>query len=677
MKKIILLFAMAIIVSGCELKKLDWDKFIDENKTDKEVVDSDSEETFDTETPEPDTETPEIDHEIIVDEETPDTKNDEIIEVDEDAQDDELIDDSEPIEPDENKVDEEQIDESVDEDVVPVDPEMVIIPAGEFWMGCEGTTECNNDEQPYHKVDMPAYKIDKLEVTNKDYQDCVSAGKCDPQHYSGETCWVYFENSWGLGNVPASFGEDNKPAVCIDWNQAKEYCEWAGKRLPTEAEWEKAARGTDERLYPWGDEPATCEYSIMDDSSSGGIGCGTFSTWNAGSKESGISPYGLYDMSGNAAEWVNDTYSETYYSTSPLFNPTGPAVDTNRVVRGGSFLFKNDDLMFTAFRRSSNGSDQKNFVIGFRCAKSIPIVQCTGQTKCYNDTEEISCPVFGDFYGQDAQYLDKCDPRSYTISGTSLQEIVTDNNTGLQWQRTLPATYAGCTVGEPAGSRCKWEEAVNYCETLNYGGYEDWRLPEINELETLPDYGKQSPSIDINVFPSTQSDFYWSKNENVNKLTEGWVTSFEYGWGYLRNKTSAYYARCVRGDILSLSSFEESTVGGKAIVTDTETSLIWQKEYISNVTWLNALNYCETSTYAGFTDWRLPNINELKTLINHSIYNPASSFPEMPYDDSFWSSSSWLGGTYFGWTVRFDFGAIDNGFNKTDVIYARCVRNGE
>ncbi|HOB72609.1 MAG TPA: hypothetical protein PKM18_12570, partial [bacterium] len=109
MKKIILIFAIAIIVSGCELKKLDWDKFIDENKTDKEVVDSDSEETVDTETPEPDTETPEIDHETIVDEETPDTKNDEIIEVDEDAQDDELIDDSEPIEPDENEVDEDVI----------------------------------------------------------------------------------------------------------------------------------------------------------------------------------------------------------------------------------------------------------------------------------------------------------------------------------------------------------------------------------------------------------------------------------------------------------------------------------------------------------------------------------------------------------------------------------------
>ncbi len=291
-------------------------------------------------------------------------------------------------------------------------------------------------------------------------------------------------------------------------------------------------------------------------------------------------------------------------------------------------------------------------------------VLCTGQTKCYNNTTEITCPAPGsDFYGQDAQYasLGYCTPRSYSISGTAGNDIVTDNNTGLIWQRTLStSTYT-------------WADAITYCENLTYGGQTDWRLPTRKELATLPDYGRYNPAIDTAIFPGTKSNYYWSSSSSVGNISAAWVVYFYNGIVYDYGKTNTYYARCVRGNTISDGTFIESTVSGKVIVTDSATGLIWEKEYIGTVNWQNALSYCENLDYGGATDWRLPNINELKTLIDDAIYGPASSFPGMPRQ-YFWSSSSFVSNTSRAWTVNFNYGNVAD-YNKTDTYYARCVRS--
>ena len=303
------------------------------------------------------------------------------------------------------------------------------------------------------------------------------------------------------------------------------------------------------------------------------------------------------------------------------------------------------------------------------------MVLCTGQTKCYNATVEMTCPTEGNaFYGQDSQYaaLGYCAPRSYSISGAANNDVVTDNVTGLIWQRTLPATYAGCSGGAPAGSTCTWQDAVDYCTELTYDGQTDWRLPTRKELAMLSDYGRYNPAIDTTIFPGTQLGYYWSSSSSAGNAVGAWRVSFANGGVSSNYRTDTYYARCVRGETLPDSTFTEETISGKVIVTDTVTGLIWTKEYSGTVTWQNALSYCENLNYGGQTDWRLPNIEELKTLVDDTISSPESTFPGMP-SSYFWSSSSYAFHTDYAWLVGFDYGFVTDSY-KTSKSYARCVR---
>lgn len=240
---------------------------------------------------------------------------------------------------------------------VTVEGEMVLIPAGSFWMGCNVTVDdrCYEDESPYHEVTLSAYYMDKTEVTVAAYGACVTAGACTAPSTNYSYC------NWNVG------GKEDYPVNCIDWFQSEAYCEWAGKRLPTEAEWEKAARGTDGRKYPWSNETATCNYAVM---SEGGDGCGTNSTVSVCSKSpAGDSPYGLCDMSGNVWEWVSDWYDSSYYSGSLGTNPTGPESGSYRIVRGGSF-----DENYVYVRSSDRGSvipSHFDVNLGARCARSL------------------------------------------------------------------------------------------------------------------------------------------------------------------------------------------------------------------------------------------------------------------------------------------------------------------
>lgn len=247
---------------------------------------------------------------------------------------------------------------------------MVTVPAGEFQMGCDLAIHnnprypCLLRGRPMHKVYLDAYAIDKYEVTNQEYRACVQARRCNPpRRYSSPQRPRYFDNA--LYNL--------FPVIYVSWWDAFAYCGWVGKRLPTEAEWEKAARGPiDTRTWVWGDEPPNCTRTNYFD------GCGGDST-RVGSYPTGMSPYGVMDMSGNVFEWLHDFYSDRYYRQSPYLNPQGPPDGSLFVIRGGSYMDR--QYYATVFHRHWGHHGDQPFGdapyyrsprVGFRCAKSLP-----------------------------------------------------------------------------------------------------------------------------------------------------------------------------------------------------------------------------------------------------------------------------------------------------------------
>ncbi len=219
--------------------------------------------------------------------------------------------------------------------------EMVLVPTGEFWMGSD--TGGGEDEKPRHRVYLDAYSIDKYEVTNGLYGHFMAAtGRAAPAYWTDN-----------------SFNGPTQPVVAVSWHDAEAYCKWAGKRLPTEAEWEKAARGTDGRTYPWGDQWDASR------ANSGESNLGK--TAPVGSYADGASPYGAHDMAGNVWEWVADWYDKDYYKRSPERNPRGPDSGGSFVLRGGSWGSNPFDLR-TAYR-DDNTPDGRFNNIGFRCAR--------------------------------------------------------------------------------------------------------------------------------------------------------------------------------------------------------------------------------------------------------------------------------------------------------------------
>jgi len=221
--------------------------------------------------------------------------------------------------------------------------DMVTIPAADFSMGCEQSLDpaCEAYERPAHTVTLAEFEIDRTEVTQDAYTACVEAGACGPP-----------DCEWDCE-------ETTLPAACVTWAQARAYCTWRERRLPTEAEWEKAARGVDGRLYPWGDQEPDCDLVNM-------AGCGDEAD-PVGTHPSGASPYGALDMAGTVGELVNDFDDESYYASSPARNPMGPESGTRYVGRGGGY--RSTAAWQRAASRDWYDATDASEPMGFRCAR--------------------------------------------------------------------------------------------------------------------------------------------------------------------------------------------------------------------------------------------------------------------------------------------------------------------
>lgn len=246
---------------------------------------------------------------------------------------------------------------------------MVSVPGGEFFMGCNDKvdTECDDDEKPGRVFSVNTFKIDKTEVTVAQYGRCVDAGVCSADGLT-MPFWAGVDNDehaeWAWACNWGKTGQENHPINCVDWQQAWAYCQWAGKRLPTEAEWEKAARGTDGRKYPWGNrgyEAAGLVANIADETTkrsqplwsvAEGYDDNYYGTAPVGSFLAGASPYGALDMVGNIWEWTVD-----WYDTEHKY----------RSARGGSWADR--PRYARASNRDKDAPGARYGVVGFRCAQ--------------------------------------------------------------------------------------------------------------------------------------------------------------------------------------------------------------------------------------------------------------------------------------------------------------------
>lgn len=283
----------------------------------------------------------------------------------------------------------------------------------------------------------------------------------------------------------------------------------------------------------------------------------------------------------------------------------------------------------------------------------------TGIFKCYDEEKEIPCPSPGlPFYGQDAQY-DGPVP-AYQDNGNL---TVTDMNTGLIWQKRDIQNETKRT----------WEEACDYCAGLTLGGYSDWRLPNRRELISIIDYGRDNPAINTTYFPECNPylSYYWSSTSS--QASDAWVVQFGGSGGGKSDtysKRGACYVRCVRGATLNTSSFRDN---GNGTITDTSTKLMWQQGDVQNSSprsWEESLDYCECLSLAGYSDWRLPNIRELESIVDCGRYNPAIN-PLFDNVHRAYSSSSFFSYPRSNWVVDTGFGAI----GATSGGNVRCVRS--
>lgn len=317
-----------------------------------------------------------------------------------------------------------------------------------------------------------------------------------------------------------------------------------------------------------------------------------------------------------------------------------------------------------------------------RFAGAWPIPD-TGQTVCYNNETDIPCPKPGEpFYGQDGNY--NINPKSYTKlgeGGAALPDsdsswiMIRDNVTGLIWEKK---TYDYSIHN--GRDQYKWQDTQNaFIGSLNvsrFGGFSDWRMPEIEEIFSVVDRGGAYPVMDIFYFSNIVPDDYWSATTAAFNSSHAWSSHFFDGFDYVYSKSNSYYVVAVRGE--RNNTTDHLIINGDGTVTDILTGLMWEQQAASDKNWEGALSYCEGLSLAGYDDWRLPSMNELKSIVDYKKTNP--SIDKMAFSDAvgntYWSATSHWVYTDSAWLVSFDYG---NGkyANKSDRYYARALRGGQ
>ena len=316
------------------------------------------------------------------------------------------------------------------------------------------------------------------------------------------------------------------------------------------------------------------------------------------------------------------------------------------------------------------GCKEGYFWNGSRCMKKVFGNICTGQTRCFDETDLIECPLTEDedFFGQDANYAAKgtCVPQNFIIrtpySAHTDEKVVRDENTKLEWQRTISdGTYT-------------FNQAISYCADLEYAGYDDWRVPTTKELISIADYDKFNPTADTTYFQDAAGQF-WTSKRGANNTNYAWTVYFFEGTVINSMASTPHSVRCVRGETQPENSFATFKKNGDDIVKDNVTGLMWGDMSLY-ITWQEALEYCEESTFGGYTDWRLPNHNELMSIINYDKFNLATDIPPMQYANFFWSSTTTPSGSNnysYAFSPYFGSGVYeDTKKNNTRIVL--CVR---
>jgi hypothetical protein len=350
--------------------------------------------------------------------------------------------------------------------------------------------------------------------------------------------------------------------------------------------------------------------------------------------------------------------------------------------------------------------------LGAATALAWPVPD-TGQTTCYDNTAVLApCPTLGQaFYGQDASYT--INPMSYTKldeNGDDLPveegawTMVRDNVTGLIWELkqekdstpnydnphdadnkylwydSNPATNGGNAGTQGDGvTTFDTEQFIAALNDANYGGHDDWRLPTIKELASIVNSSipYPGPTINTTFFPNTNMFWHWSSTTHSIVTDCAWDVYFDEGNDYSHYKDNGGCVRAVRGG--QAGSLDHLVINGDGTVTDTDTGLMWDQDTPDNaMTWESALSTFENSTWAGYTDWRLPTIQELRSLVDYSRFNPVINITYFPDTAAscYWSSTTYANGTDVAWGMYFDYGGDYLNF-KDGLYYVRAVRGGQ
>jgi hypothetical protein len=362
-----------------------------------------------------------------------------------------------------------------------------------------------------------------------------------------------------------------------------------------------------------------------------------------------------------------------------------------------------DDHGFTGPDGAKTNQDDIHIYINPEqsCLMVFPVSD-SGLTRCFDDTTEITCPLFDeDFYGQDTTY--SINTRSFIkldALGNDLPDsadqwaMVRDNITGLIWEvktdddsvhgkhnkyswyDSNPGTNGG-NEGVP-GKDTDTEDFIQKLNVEQLGGYSDWRLPSTRELASIVNLGRKDSFIDIDYFPNNQSSYYWTSTSNVLDNTEAWRIDFDDGEEYLKKKENSYYVRAVRGGQYCL--FGHFIINDDDTATDVCTGLMWKRKAFDSVmNWQTALSYCENLSFAGYNDWRLPTREELRSIAHYTNKKQALDqnifFNEKA--SSYWSSTPNVISAYRGWGIDFNDQGTAKIYNKDSAYYVRAVRGGQ